>query len=82
MSIEITIPGLTVRQCMIADILWLFEHSKDADRYISSLPTLSLRQEAKTIKGLMVMAAIEQAYSGISDNSEACSLLDKFRIQK
>ena len=60
MTIEITIPGLTARQCMIADILWAFEDGKDADRYISSLPTVPMQQEAQSIKDLMLMAEMEK----------------------
>jgi len=82
MTIEITIPGLNARQCMIADILWAFEDGKDADRYISSLPTVPMRQEAQSIKDLMLMAAMEQCYDGIEEPLDAKAFLSTLTIRK
>ncbi len=81
--IEITIPGLTESQCVIANILWEFEDGKDADAFIQNLPTKARRQEAKTIKDLMVLAAIEQVYTGIQDDlnyPDAAEVLKQFTL--
>ena len=75
--IDITIQGLNARQRFIADILWAFEDGKDADRFVRCLPTAELRNEAQSIKDLMLMAAVEQLYDGISDNLDAKMVIDK-----
>jgi hypothetical protein len=77
--IDIELHGLTARQHTIADILWAYEDGKDADRFIRGLPTAELRNEAQGIKDLMLMAAVEQLYDGISDNPEANKVIDKIR---
>jgi hypothetical protein len=41
------------------------------------LPTAELRNEAQSIKDLMMMAAVEQLYDGISDNPDAKAVIDK-----
>ena len=81
--IDIQIHGLNARQHIIADILWAFEDGKDADAFIRNLPTKARRQEAKTIKDLMVLAAIEQVYSGIQDDlnyPDANEVLKQFTL--
>jgi hypothetical protein len=75
--IDIELHGLTARQHTIADILWAFEDGKDADRFVRCLPTAELRNEAQSIKDLMLMAAVEQLYDGISDNPDAKMVIDK-----
>ena len=75
--IDIELHGLTARQHTIADILWAYEDGKDADRFIRCLPTAELRNEAQSIKDLMLMAAVEQLYDGISDNPDARMVIDK-----
>jgi hypothetical protein len=75
--IDIELHGLTARQHTIADILWAFEDGRDADRFIRCLPTAELRNEAQSIKDLMLMAAVEQLYDGISDNPDARMVIDK-----
>jgi len=75
--IDIELHGLTARQHTIADILWAFEDGKDADRFVRCLPTAELRNEAQSIKDLMLMAAVEQLYDGISDNLDAKMVIDK-----
>jgi len=77
--IDIELHGLNARQHVIADILWAHEDGKDADRFIRGLPTAELRNEAQGIKDLMLMAAVEQAYDGISDNPEANKVIDRIR---
>ena len=75
--IDIELHGLTARQHIIADILWAYEDGKEADRFIRCLPTAELRNEAQSIKDLMLMAAVEQLYDGISDNPDAKMVIDK-----
>ena len=75
--IDIELHGLTARQHTIADILWAFEDGKDADRFVRCLPTAELRNEAQSIKDLMLMAAVEQLYDCISDNPDAKMVIDK-----
>jgi hypothetical protein len=75
--IDIELHGLTARQHTIADILWAFEDGRDADRFVRCLPTAELRNEAQSIKDLMLMAAVEQLYDGISDNPDARMVIDK-----
>ena len=75
--IDIQIQGLNTRQHIIADILWAFEDGRDADRFVRCLPTAELRNEAQSIKDLMLMAAVEQLYDGISDNLDAKMVIDK-----
>ena len=75
--IDIELHGLTARQHTIADILWAVEDGKDADRFIRCLPTAELRNEAQSIKDLMLMAAVEQLYDGITDNPDAKMVIDK-----
>lgn len=75
--IDIELHGLNARQRIIADILWAYEDGKDADRFIRGLPTAELRNEAQSIKDLMCMAFIEQAYCGLGGTDEADQLIDK-----
>lgn len=76
-NFEITIDGLNERQRVLADIIWAFDERKDIDRFIKTLPTKELRNEANSILDLMVMASIEQLYDGISDDAEAKSVMDR-----
>ena len=80
--IDIQIQGLNTRQHTIADILWAYEDGKDADRFIRCLPTAELRNEAQSIKDLMLMAAIEQCYDGIAEPMDVKALLAKISIRK
>ena len=80
--IDIQIQGLNTRQHTIADILWAYEDGKDADRFIRCLPTAELRNEAQSIKDLMLMAAVEQLYDGITDNPEADKVIKRLIDKK
>jgi hypothetical protein len=75
--IEFTIEGLTPRQMVLADIIWACEHKENVDAFIRSLPTKALRNEAKSIVDLMIMAVVEQCYDGISEMTEATKLIQK-----
>ncbi len=80
--IEIAIQGLNPRQCAIADMLWAFEDGEDAIRFIKSMPTLALRLEAQSIKDLMLMAAVEQAYEGAGNTSDADQVISQLISKK
>ena len=77
--IEFTLEGLTPRQMILADIIWACEDKPEVDRFIKALPTQAFRTEAKSIVDLMKMAAAEQLYDGITDNSEADQVIDNIR---
>jgi hypothetical protein len=79
MSVEFTLEGLTPRQMMLADMIWACENQDNVNRFIKGLPTRALRNEAKTIVDLMVMAVVEQCYDGIGqDFTEADQVLQKY----
>ena len=75
--LEITIEGLNARQRVLADIIWSFDDRKGINTFIRSLPTIQLQDEAKAIVELMILAAVEQCYDGISPMTEANSLINK-----
>ena len=77
MTVEFTIEGLTPRQMVLADIIWAFEDFADVKKFIKTLPTGELRDEAYSLVELMKMAAIEQCYDGIDQPFDAKKLLDK-----
>ena len=77
MSVEFTLEKLTPRQMVLADIIWAFEDFADVKKFIKTLPTGELRDEAYSITELMKMAAIEQCYEGITEPFDAKALLDK-----
>ena len=77
MSVEFTLEKLTPRQMVLADIIWAFEDFTDVQKFIKTLPTGELRDEAYSIVELIKMAAIEQCYDGITEPFDAKALLDK-----
>lgn len=77
MSVEFTIEGLNERQRHLADIIWSFEDFADVQKFIKTLPTYALRDEANSIVELMKMAVLEQCYDGIKEPVDAKALLDK-----
>ena len=78
MSVEFTLAGLTPRQMMLADMIWACENQENVNQFIKGLPTKELRNEAKSIVNLMVMAVVEQCYDGIGEMTEATQLLQKY----
>lgn len=66
MSVEITLEGLTPKQVLLADIIWSFETKDEIEAFIKTLPKKEAR-EARCIFEMMLMAAVEQAYAGITD---------------
>ena len=78
MSIEFTIEGLNARQRFLADIIWSCGSKDQVEKFIRALPTKALRNEARSIVDLMIMAVVEQCYDGVNPNmSEAQSILKK-----
>jgi hypothetical protein len=77
MSVEFTIEGLNERQRCLADIIWACKDFAGVQKFIKTLPTHALRDEAYSIVELMKMAAIEQCYDGIEEPFDAKVLLDK-----
>jgi hypothetical protein len=75
--VTITIDGLTMRQKVLADIIWKFETRTQINSFIRSLPTVQLQNEASSIVDLMVMATVEQAYAGLGDMEAANQLIKK-----
>lgn len=75
---EITIQGLNPRQQVLADIIWAFETRRQINTFISSLPTVQLQDEAKSIVDLMIMATVEQCYDGLGSMNEANQVLQKY----
>ena len=76
MTVEFTIEGLDARQRMLADIIWSLPTKAKVDAFIQSLPP-EMARDARSIVNLMLMAAIEQCYDGISPMDEAKEMLDK-----
>ena len=75
--IEFTIDGLNERQRCLADIIWACKEMADIQKFIRTLPTHALRDEAHSIVELMKMAAIEQCYEDIAEPMDAKALLKK-----
>ena len=83
MSVEFTIEGLNAQQRVLAAIIWACDTKDRVDAFIKALPTRALRNEARSIVDLMVMAVVEQCYDGINPNMEqAQSVLQKYNKKK
>ena len=81
--VEFTIEGLNAQQRVLADIIWACDTKDRVDAFIKALPTRALRNEAKSIVDLMVMAVVEQCYDGINPNMEqAEQVLSKYNTKK
>ena len=80
--IEFTIEGLNDRQRFLADIIWSYEDMADVQKFIKTLPTRALRQEAHSVVELMKMAAVEQCYEGIAEPFDTQALLAKISKRK
>lgn len=78
--VDFELHGLNKRQMVLADIIWACDDKPAVNRFIKALPTEELRNEAKAIVDLMVMAVVEQCYDGITENfDEANEVLDKIK---
>jgi hypothetical protein len=75
--LEIEIEGLSPRQMILADMIWACESKADIDRLIKFLPDQEMKDEARVIIDLMLMATIEQCYDGISPMDEAEKVLKR-----
>lgn len=76
MSVEFTIEGLSPKQMVLADIMWGLDGFDEVSAFIATLPRRE-QKECHTIIELMKMAMVEQCYDGISELTEAKSVLDK-----
>jgi len=80
--IEFTLEKLTPRQMVLADIIWACQEFSGVQKFIKTLPSGELRDEAYSIVELMKMAAIEQCYDGITDNPEAGKVIKRLIDKK
>jgi hypothetical protein len=79
MSVEFTIEGLNPKQMALADIMWSLDGFDEVQAFIKTLPKRE-QTECHTIIELMKMAMIEQCYDGISELTEAQTLLNQFKL--
>ena len=79
MSVEFTIEGLTPKQMALADIMWGLDGFDEVSAFIATLPKRE-RRECATIIELMKMAVVEQCYDGISELTDANSVLNQFKL--
>ena len=82
MTVEFTIDGLNERQKFLADIIWAFADFANVQKFIKTLPTGELRDEARSLVELMKMAAVEQCYEDIAEPMDVKALLAKISIRK
>jgi hypothetical protein len=83
MTVEFTIEGLNAQQRVLADIIWACRDFAGVQKFIKTLPTHALRDEAWSIVELMKMAAIEQCYDGVNQEmEEADAVLRKYNTKR
>ena len=83
MSVEFELQGLTPRQMVLADIIWACETKDKVEAFVRALPTKELRNEARSIVDLMILAVVEQCYDGVNpDMTEAQQVLRKYNTKK
>jgi hypothetical protein len=58
-------------------MIWACDSKADIDRLIKFLPTQEMKDEARVIVDLMLMATIEQCYDGITPMDEAEKVLKR-----
>lgn len=75
MALEIR--GLSQRQKVLADILWVCEGLPDVEKFIAGLPTKELKQEASTLVNLMIVHTIDQCYDGMGSMDEAEAVIKR-----
>ena len=67
--------GLSTRQVVLADLLWLCGDRSSVEQLIAALPTREIQQEAQTLVNLMIVTAVDQAYDGRGSLDEAQSII-------
>jgi hypothetical protein len=83
MSVEFTIEGLNAQQRVLADIIWACESKDKVEAFVRALPTKELRNEARGIVELMILAVVEQCYDGVNpEMEEADAVLRKYNKKK
>lgn len=71
---NITIQGLSPRQCLFADIIWKLNGQDEVYAFIGSLPA-EFRAEAQTVMNMMVAAVFDE----ITDTETAQQLLNRIK---
>lgn len=74
---EITLTGLTPRQCVLADIIWGMEHQDQVQKFIDTLGP----QDRRDAIGLVQLMLIESCDQEATDHSirEAQRVIDSIR---
>jgi len=78
MENEITIAGMNSRQRVFADIIWSCDEKDQVDNFINSLPLQTMRNEAKAVLNLIMLAVLE-AEEDQESQQAAEDLLNKFK---
>ena len=80
---EIKLDGLTVKQKVLADILWKIEEWNDVERFIEALPPAE-RQQCESIIEMMRLELVDTYRRGIGiDNTpEADRVIQQFRLTR
>jgi hypothetical protein len=76
---EITIEGLNAQQQVLADIIWACDTRDRVDAFIRALPTETLRNQARVIVDLMVLAVVEHDFD--PNLTEAEQVLRKYNTK-
>jgi len=83
MTVEFTIEGLNAQQRVLADIIWACESKDRVETFVRALPTKELRNEARGIVELMILAVVEQCYDGGNpEMEEADAVLRKYNTKR
>ena len=75
MALEIR--GLSQRQRVLADILWVCDSIPEVEQFIAALPTQELKQEAAALFNLMIVHTIDQCYDGMGSMDEAEAVIKR-----
>jgi hypothetical protein len=71
----IQIEGLTRRQRVIADILWMMNSKEECRRFVASLEPAN-RRDAETVVEMMILAVCDE----VESVAESQQYLSKFRL--
>ena len=74
----ITISGLNQRQAEMCDRIWNCQTIDDVDNFINSMPTPSLRKEARMMQHLILAAVFDNEVQTADDCYQARQILSKF----
>ena len=71
----IQIEGLTVKQRILADIIWSFNDKDAVTKFIKTLP-LNDRRDAQTVVEMMIIAFLDE----VDNTDEAQSILKEYML--